>query len=307
MPRPLLLMLALVLALGVNRPVPAAGQSLDDTPRTVVMSASSHEWKTLLAATAGRTDHLLDGKLFVTGRLAGRDVLLVLSGVSMVNAAMTTQKAIDRFNVKAVVFSGIAGGVDPSLDIGDVIVPDQWGQYLESVFAREVDGRFVPLRANRAKNRYPNFGMMFPRATEVTRTGLDSPELRFWFPADARLLEVARRIAGRVVLDRCTPEGRCLTLTPKVVVGGNGVSGQSFVDNAAFRTYTRDTFRAVVLDMESAAVAHVAFSQGVPFIAFRSLSDLAGGGAGENQMGTFFALAAENSARVVRTFLAEMP
>jgi adenosylhomocysteine nucleosidase len=59
--------------------------------------------------------------------------------------------------------------------------------------------------------------------------------------------------------------------------------------------------------MESAAVAHVAYANRVPFIAFRSLSDLAGGGEGENQLGTFLELAADNAATVVRAFVKAMP
>jgi adenosylhomocysteine nucleosidase len=58
--------------------------------------------------------------------------------------------------------------------------------------------------------------------------------------------------------------------------------------------------------MESAAVAHVATTNGVPFLAFRSLSDLAGGGAGENEMQTFENLASENSVAVLRAFLKAM-
>ncbi len=88
------------------------------------------------------------------------------------------------------------------------------------------------------------------------------------------------------------------------MVGGNGVSGQAFVDNKAFREYAFKTFEANVLDMETAATAMVAHSNGVPYIAFRSLSDLAGGGEGENEMGTFMGLAAANSAKVLRAFLA---
>ncbi|RPI92993.1 MAG: phosphorylase, partial [Chloroflexi bacterium] len=61
------------------------------------------------------------------------------------------------------------------------------------------------------------------------------------------------------------------------------------------------------LDMESAAVAHVAYVNNVPFIAFRSLSDLAGGGPGENEISTFFQLAADNSANVVIAFLERLP
>ncbi|MBP0573364.1 hypothetical protein J8J27_21950, partial [Mycobacterium tuberculosis] len=126
-------------------------------------------------------------------------------------------------------------------------------------------------------------------------------------PVDGRLVDVARQVAGRVTLDACAKPGQCLTRPPKVVVGGNGVSGTAFVDNAAFRDFTFKTFGAQVLDMESAATAQVAYSNGVPFIAFRSLSDLAGGGEGANEMGTFFALASSNSAKVVRAFVTALP
>ena len=71
--------------------------------------------------------------------------------------------------------------------------------------------------------------------------------------------------------------------------------------------YTFETFGARVLDMESAAVAHVAYANGVPFIAVRSLSDLAGGGEGENQIEVFMGLAAKNSAVVVQSLLQAIP
>lgn len=290
-----------------TEPLHAAQPTLDDTPRTVVMSAYAPEWQTLLAATAGQAEYLLNGKRFVTGTLAGKPVVLTLSGISMVNAAMTTQQAIDRFNVSAIVFSGIAGGVDPALKVGDVVVADQWAEYLESVFARETDGTYTPPKSNADKNRYANYGMIFPRATEVVRDGVTQPEHRFWFPVDARMLEVAKGVARSVELETCAAKDKCLAHTPKIVVGGNGVSGQAFVDNAKFRSYAFQTFHAEVLDMESAATAHVAYTNGVPFIAFRSLSDLAGGGDGENELGTFFTLASANSAKVVVAFLAAMP
>jgi adenosylhomocysteine nucleosidase len=108
-------------------------------------------------------------------------------------------------------------------------------------------------------------------------------------------------------LKDCTPDHKCLLHKPKVVVGGHGVSGQAFVDNAAFREYVRKTFDANVIDMESASAAHVAYANKIPFIAFRSLSDLAGGGSAANEMGTFLQLAADNSAALVREFLKRLP
>lgn len=283
----------------------AAAEQLDAKPRIAVMSAFEPEWQTLLASVQDSKEHVINGRRFVTGTIEGQDVVLFLSGISMVNAAMTTQQAIDHFNITAIVFSGIAGGVDPSLTIGDVVVSEQWGQYLEAVFARETDGRFSP--PGFIETPFPNFGMIFPKNTEILREGLEKPEQRFWIPVDENLLEVASKVAADVALEACAEAGKCLTRAPKIVVGGNGVSGQVFVDNAAFRTYVFDTFKAQVLDMESAATAHVAYSNGIPFIAFRSLSDLAGGGEGENEMGIFFALASANSAKVVQAFLAALP
>lgn len=284
-----------------------AAATLDSIPRTAVVSAFAPEWQTLRAAMAEPEEHAVNGTLFVTGSLEGKDVVLLLSGVSMVNAAMTTQLLLDRFEVQRIVFSGIAGGVDPALAIGDVVVAAQWGQYLEAVFAREQPDGGWRTPAFLGPPPFAAHGMIHPWTVEVTREPDAEPERRFWFPVDAALLEIARAIAPTVDLGRCVEANRCLDRTPRIVVGGNGVSGQAFVDNAAFRTYTFDTFQARVLDMESAAVAQVAYVNRVPFIAFRSLSDLAGGGEGENQMATFFQLAADNAAAVVRAFVRGLP
>jgi len=229
--------------------------------------------------------------------------VLFLSGISMTNAAMNTQLVLDRFHVSHIVFSGIAGGVNPALHIGDVTVPAQWGQYLEAVLARETGRtRFTPPPWMKDAT-LPGFGMLIPRPVEVRSAAQPAPATRFWFDADPQMLATARSL-GNVELARCTGAPKCLSHRPQIVVGGNGVSGQAFVDNTAFREYTFKTFKANVLDMETAATAMVAYSNGVPFIAFRSLSDLAGGGEGENEMGTFMGLAADNSAKVLLAFLA---
>jgi adenosylhomocysteine nucleosidase len=260
---------------GVYRPGGASINSstrLDDTPRIAVMSAFEPELKLLLTRLQGPAKHSVNGVEFTTGTLEGKPVVLFLSGISMTNATMNTQLVLNRFRVTNIVFSGIAGGVNPQLHVGDVTVPAQWGQYLEVLMARETaPGKFAapPFITDAT---LPNFGMMFPRPVEVRSAAGTS--CRSW----------ARK--------------------PQLVVGGNGVSGQAFMDNKAYREYTYKTFQANVLDMETAAVGMVAYSNGVPYIAFRSLSDLAGGGDGENEMGTFMSIAADNSAKVMLAFLA---
>ncbi len=280
----------------------SSGARLDNTPRLAVMSAFEPELTLLLDKVQNPISHQLNGVGFTTGVLEGKNVVLFLSGISMTNATMNTQLVLDRFNVHGIVFSGIAGGVNPGLHIGDVSIPAQWGQYLEVAMSRETSpGKFTP-PPHMESPMFPAFGMMQPRTVE-TRTAANPTLVRkFWFEADPKMLDVARSLRS-VELTRCKA-GQCLTRKPEVLVGGNGVSGQAFVDNAAFREYAFKTFQANVLDMETAAVGMVAYSNSVPYIAFRSLSDLAGGGDGANEMGTFFSIAADNSARVLLAFLA---
>jgi adenosylhomocysteine nucleosidase len=282
----------------------AEAETLDTTPRTAVMSAFEPEWTALQAMLVGREEHVVQGIQFLTGTIEKQPVVLFLSGVSMVNAAMTTQMALDRFTIRRIVFSGIAGGVNPQLRVGDVTVPDEWSEYLEAVFARETsDGYRLPPYAEKSSE---HFGMIFTQPIEITLSG-QKREKRRWFPVDAQLLGVARSVAGSVVLKDCTSDHRCLQQKPHIVIGGNGVSGAVFVDNTKYREYVYKTFAANVLDQESASVAHVAYVNKTPFIAFRSLSDLAGGGQGENEMATFFQLASDNSAVFVRAFLKALP
>src|SRR5690606_39953738 len=107
---------------------PSAGR-LDETPRMAILSAFAPELELLRARLRDARVHTVQGVDFFTGQLEGRSVVLALSGLSMVNAAMNTQLLFDRLRVTHLIFSGIAGGVNPELHIGDVSVPERWGQY----------------------------------------------------------------------------------------------------------------------------------------------------------------------------------
>jgi len=274
----------------------------DTTPRLAIISAFEPELEKLRGAAKIAEIRIFNGRSYYLGRLNGKDVVMLLSGISMVNAALTTQNLLDHFTVREIVFSGIAGGVNPNLNVGDVTVPAEWGEYQEQLFARETaDG----WDAGRSGSEFPNYGMMFPRSVKVTRRDgpVDQPEPRFWFSADPEGIKTVRRIADRVKLSRSTDDGQSLSVEPQIIAGGKGVSGPTFVDNAAYRQWVWQTFQADALDMETAAVAQVAYVNQVPFIAFRSLSDLAGGGGGKNESSVFFKLAADNSAAVVLAYV----
>jgi adenosylhomocysteine nucleosidase len=308
--RRIALCLAALLALIVT---PALAEKLDTTPRTLVMTAYSPEWNAMVGAVKEPKAHLLNGGTYLTGTLEGKPVLLMQSGVSMVNAAMNTQLVLDHFTVKRIVFSGIAGGIDPNLSIGDVFVAQNWGQYLEVNFARERPGGWIS--PEKVDPKAPaNWEFMFPRGVTVGNA-LQQPARHYTFAMDPNLLALASKVAPTVAMERCVPPSQtalpgselCLPREPKIIVGGTGVSAGVFADNSRFREYLHSAWNARVLDMESAAVAQVAYANQVPTIIFRSLSDLAGGDKEKNMEDTFEHLASVNSAHVVRAFLAALP
>lgn len=59
---------------------------------------------------------------FYVGMFEGKEVVICKSGVGKVNAAITTQLLVDQFAVSQIIFTGVAGAVDPMLDIGDIVI-----------------------------------------------------------------------------------------------------------------------------------------------------------------------------------------
>lgn len=59
---------------------------------------------------------------FVTGKLKGKEVVVVRAGIGKVNAAICTQMLIDSFGVEVILNTGIAGSLDARINIGDVVV-----------------------------------------------------------------------------------------------------------------------------------------------------------------------------------------
>jgi adenosylhomocysteine nucleosidase len=65
---------------------------------------------------------IIAGMSFYEGLLFEVPVVLCKSGVGKVNAAVCTQILIDKFGVDCVLFTGVAGALDPELNIGDIVI-----------------------------------------------------------------------------------------------------------------------------------------------------------------------------------------
>ena len=64
--------------------------------------------------------------LFYKGILEGKNVVLVESGIGKVNAAICATIMKEHFDVDKILFTGVAGGVNPDINIGDIVI----GSYL---------------------------------------------------------------------------------------------------------------------------------------------------------------------------------
>src|SRR4051794_18939132 len=116
--------LVLLLA-GLVLPASAAPRAAGCVQRVLIVSAMPLELNPFIEdAQLTRTD-VRDARTFYSGKLAGTDVVLAMSGIGPVNARQTAQAGLSlpgcRF--RAVLFSGVAGSTG---DIGDVAVPRRW-------------------------------------------------------------------------------------------------------------------------------------------------------------------------------------
>jgi adenosylhomocysteine nucleosidase len=275
-----------------------------EPPRIAILAPLDLELAPFLEQASITERRTVAGQVHHLGELAGHSVVLVRCGRSLVASAAATQAVLDHHPVAAVVVSGIAGGIDPAHDVADVVVPARWGQYQEHVVARRTADGF-DAGPRRRGSSWESFGAFFSRPQRLTwkRGGVEVDEMRFWFDVAPRMLETVRRAVASKALERCTTDGRCAPKAPRLVTGGQGVSGNGFVDNADYREWIWRTFEASAVDQETAAIAQVAYTDGTPFMAFRGLSDLAGGRDGPNQARQLAGLAAGNAARAALAFL----
>jgi len=309
----------------------------DCGPRIGIVSAFGQEADILVAQSQDRHTVVVNGNRFTTGTLRGNRVVIVLSGVSMINSTMVTQLMLDHFRVERLVMSGIAGGLNPAHHVGDVTVPERWAMPMEVFWNRdnaepaacgkagdvsclglklaETDGKPVApfalaASASAAAAASVATGLFMRDNFVMNSANAPHGEFRFDYPVDPAMLAVVRAI--RPALKRCGPKAQgaddpkqCVKTQPELVVGGRGVSGTAFLANPQYRAYLFEQLHAQTVEMETAALAHVAYANGVPYIAFRSLSDLAGAESFDPDVTTLFTsgLAETNEAAVTLAFL----
>ena len=197
------------------------------------------------------------GMEFNVGTIGNTTVIVVQCGVGMVNAATCAQVLVDRFGVSALLNTGIAGSLDASINIGDVVVADDAANHIMDVC---------------------NLGYAAGQTP-----GLDT----LAFPCSPALSKSVVAAASAI---------------GATVHTGRVASGDRFVRDNIEKQRITETFDAKCCEMEGAAIAQVAWANGVPCAIVRAISDKADGSSSMDYP-TFEAQAARNSAALVIAML----
>jgi adenosylhomocysteine nucleosidase len=189
---------------------------------------------------------------FDHGRLDGHDVVVAEAGIGKVNTATVAVLLATRFAARTIVFTGVAGGLDPALAIGDVVVGKRAIQHDAGVIE---DGRLHPYQAGHV----PFF----------------NPTDRFGYATEPGLLERVAARLGDLALPPLSREAGGPGRPPQLVFG-TILAGDQFINCEATRERLHREFDAQAVAMEGGALAQVAERFGLPWLEIRALSDLAG-------------------------------
>ncbi len=229
----------------------------------------------MLTAAKSRS---IKGITFTSGRLDGKPIVLAWTGVGKVNAAMTTTLLLEHFRPARVILTGIAGGVDPNLKPGDIVIAEQTAHHDMGILWS--DG----IEHGGVKNRL---------------TGDTNP---IFFPADPNLLAVARRAAERATFE---PVSRKTGDQPPRAVCGTVVTGDTFVASESACAEFAEKLGADAVEMEGAAVAQLCYQRDVGCLIIRSIADKADESAIVDKQ-KFYATAAKNSATLVARMIEDL-
>ncbi len=216
---------------------------------TAIVSALHEELAAVLALMPDEQQQTVAGRTFWRGHLHGHEVVAVLSGIGKVAAATTATVLVERFGVQRIVFTGVAGGVRPGVNVGDVVLARQFLQH---------DMDASPLFA---RHEVPGYGRStFDADTELT----------------ARLLRASEAVLR--TLPTQLPEGvrSAFGLHAPQCHQGLLISGDRFVSTTAeSEALRRELPDALAVEMEGAAFAQVCHDYRVPLAVVRTISDRA--------------------------------
>lgn len=187
-----------------------------------IIGAMKEEIELLDKHMEGKETRRKAGIDFILGRLHGKSVVVCKSGVGKVNAAVTTQLLIDTFGAEAVIFTGVAGALDPELEVGDIVVSEDCIQHDVDVTALGYPVGTIPFQET----------SVFKAEPELVRLGLRAGQKLFQGRVrSGRVLSGDQFIADktRVAGLRDTLQGACTEMEGAAVAQVCHMNGIPYV------------------------------------------------------------------------------
>ncbi|RFM27126.1 5'-methylthioadenosine/adenosylhomocysteine nucleosidase [Deminuibacter soli] len=251
--------------------------SAQQAKTTGILGAFNAETNLLVAQLQQPKEQVIQGIHFSEGTLNGAHVVIAQTGIGKVNAAITTTLMVEHFIPASIIFTGIAGGVNPSLAPGDLVIGTTVAYH-----------DYGSVNAN---------GMLH----EATRNPVTAQNNPLFFPCDSLLVQLAVHSSKQLQFQKAGIPNAAVP----VATTGTIVTGDVFVSSAAATEQLRTQLHADATEMEGAAVAQVCWQQHIPFLVIRSVSDKANGTAAADIV-QFYTTAAHNSAMLVREMMREL-
>ena len=239
--------------------------------RIAIMGAMDEEIELLKGQLENKEEIEKNGIIFYTGKLKNKEVVLLKAGIGKVNAAYSTAILTTHFKLKALIFTGVAGGLHPDIQPGDIVIADSLVQY---DFGQLQDNDFI---------------------TWPTRNLIKNTKNPLLLSVDSTLLHTSKIVSNTIQLKSF--KGR----VPKFYVG-TIATGDTFVSDAMKAKALYSNFNALATEMEGAAVAQICTMLELPYIVIRSCSDNANTNAHTDYY-KFVEIAAINSAQMVLALL----
>lgn len=95
-----------------------------------IIGAMDEEISVISSEIKNLTVYDINNMKFYKGKIYNKDIVLVKSGIGMVNASITTTLLFKEFGVDKILFSGVAGSLNRNINVGDIVIADSLVEYL---------------------------------------------------------------------------------------------------------------------------------------------------------------------------------
>lgn len=220
------------------------------SPTIGIISAVPGESGRLLELMESPTSCERGRRTYHKGKLYGIDTVLVASRIGKVAAAATAAHLIFEYKVDVIIFTGVAGAIDPSLNVGDVVIAN-------ALIQHDMDARpFCPIYEIpllKIKECYTD-PLLVRFATQASQEFVEK-ELTNAIPAS--------------ILDEFH------IATPKVITG-LVITGDQVISQEFQKVQLRKNLpSALCVEMEGASVSQICYEYDVPCAVIRTISDYA--------------------------------